>query len=243
MNNTILIAIFAFLLIATIVSFITIYRNLKKQLEFSDKEKEALRLSYDQIRKEKIDLQDQLQLTQNQERTYKVAFEDWKSKYDMLELKYSGLKKESEPKNSSGTAITVSDSESSLSLNTGLNSSKKSPVDSSDHLHAELSHFTRELRQILDQHVEILNKIIGADPDLKWSTSPAKSDPLHWIMGIDEDTSGILKNQGIRTFEQLYELPKKDLKKLILQFDEIDERIIESWPMQAGAIIRSKQES
>ena len=62
-------------------------------------------------------------------------------------------------------------------------------------------------------------------------------------MGIDEDTSSILKNQGIRTFEQLYELPKKELRKLMIQFEDIDERIIESWPMQAGAIIRSKEDS
>ena len=98
MNSNVLIALFAFLLIATVVTFISMYRNLRRRFDSLELEKESLRNSYDQIRKEKLNNDDQFQQALNQERIYKVAFEDWKSKYDLLELKYNTLKKDYESK-------------------------------------------------------------------------------------------------------------------------------------------------
>lgn len=236
MNSSILLALFAFLLITTIIVFVGMYRNLKKRVASYDLENNQLRISYDQIRKEKLSLDDQLHQATNQERTYKVAFEDWKSKYDLMELKYNNLKREYESK-----SITINDELKSVN---GLEDSKEltsSKTNSNTTIPLqELNKITDDLRTVLNQHLEILDKIINQDGDLKLNEVPVKSDPLHWIMGIDEDTSNILKNQGIRTFEQVYELPKKDLRKLMVQFDDIDDRIIESWPMQAGAILRSR---
>ncbi|MBK7812061.1 MAG: hypothetical protein IPI50_12670 [Saprospiraceae bacterium] len=45
---------------------------------------------------------------------------------------------------------------------------------------------------------------------------------------------------GIRTFHQLSELARKDLKKMMVQFEDIEDKLIESWPMQATAILNSK---
>ncbi len=200
---------------------------MKNLAIMQEREKENIRFSYDQIRKEKMDLEDQNQQLQNQEKTYKVAYEDWKSKYDLLEIKFNSLKKDLESKSQT----------SNSEISKIVLSAKNSESNSSN---TELSQITLELKKVLDQHLEILSQFISSDKKTETEESvESKQDPLHWIMGIDEDTSKILKNQGISSFEQLYDLSKNDVKKLMIQFDHIDDRIIESWPLQAGALIRS----
>mgnify|MGYP003440082950 CR=1 FL=1 len=66
------------------------------------------------------------------------------------------------------------------------------------------------------------------------------ADPLHLIKGIDPETSTKLQSQGIRTFEQIAHTARKDLKKWIFEFDDIDDKLIESWPYQAEAIMNIK---
>ncbi|NOT36039.1 MAG: hypothetical protein HOP11_01525 [Saprospiraceae bacterium] len=229
MSSSVLIALFAFLFVATLIACISLYVNLKNQIQIKDNERDTLKAAFDVTRKEKFDLQELVDQAQNQEKTYKVAFEDWKSKYDLLEAKYNSLKRDSEHK----TAITE---KSELKEQT-----KASGTENLSEI-SELSKITYDLKSILNQHLEVLGKMVNTDSNQQEviSTPNVQSDPLHWIMGIDEDTSKILKNQGIQTFEQLYNLPKTEIKKLMIQFEEIDDRIIESWPMQAGAIIRSK---
>ncbi|MEP7195713.1 MAG: hypothetical protein ABI851_04290 [Saprospiraceae bacterium] len=243
MSNTILIALFAFLIIATIIVFVSIYNKLSKQLSKEEREKESLRISYDQLRKEKIELDDQIQLSLNQEKTYKVAYEDWKSKYDLLESKFNVLRKEIENKTyPTGNQTNLKTEEEVIEVKSkALDSNQESKTNSNNNQN-EISLLTSDLRNILNQHLQILSKVINSESGIQLMDLGVKSDPLHWIMGIDEDISSILKNQGIRTFEQLHELPKKELRKLMLQFEDIDERLIESWPMQAGAIIRSQAE-
>ena len=60
MNSNVLIALFAFLLIATVVTFISMYRNLRRRFDSLELEKESLRNSYDQIRKEKLNNDDRI---------------------------------------------------------------------------------------------------------------------------------------------------------------------------------------
>ena len=60
-------------------------------------------------------------------------------------------------------------------------------------------------------------------------------------MGIDDEVSKQLQNQGINTFEQISSLQNKEIRKLMVQFEEIDDKIIESWPMQASAILNTKE--
>lgn len=238
MSSTVLIAIFAFLLVVTVISFFSIYTNLKKQNGFLEREQQSLRLTYDQIRLEKLQIEERYEQANNLERTYKVAFEDWKSKYDLLEIKYNALKKDLEQQR-----IAESKSTEPVAAIVNNSSSESDRPRNSTANEDELSEFrqlSNDIRNILNQHLEILSKMVH-DGELSPSSSPPKSDPLHLIMGIDEDVSVVLQNQGIRTFDQLVDLPRKEVKKLVAQFDEIDERIVESWPLQAGAIIRAKQ--
>jgi len=225
MSSTLLIALFAFLFIATLITSIFIYLSMKRVIETRNFEKENMKATYDQSRKDKIDLEDQLQQLQNQERTYKVAYEDWKSKYDLLELKYTNLRKEIETK--AGSTSIEADSDEKVF---------ERQRDSKSEVHS----ITLEIKDILNQHLEALNQIIH--PGRKSTKSHTKpAEPLHWILGIDQDTSRILQNNGINTFERVSKLSKAEVRKLKTQFEEIDENIIESWPLQASAIIRSKK--
>ncbi|MFN8280638.1 MAG: hypothetical protein U0V49_10185 [Saprospiraceae bacterium] len=237
MSSTLLIAIFAFLLVVTVISFVSIYTNLKRQNGSLDREQQSLRLSYDQIRLEKLQMEERYQQAINLERTYKVAFEDWKSKYDLLEIKYNALKKDFEQQR-------ISENKSEPVAEIVNNSSSASEYQHHSAANeiqlSEFRQLSSDIRNILNQHLEILSKLVH-DVDLSPNSTAPKSDPLHLIMGIDEDVSAVLQNQGIRTFDQLVDLPRKEIKKLVAQFDEIDERLVESWPLQAGAIIRAKQ--
>lgn len=232
MSSSLLVALFAFLFVATLIACISLYVSFRNQLKSKDLEKESLKIAFDQIRKEKIDLQDRVSLAQNEEKTYKVAFEDWKSKYDLMESKYNSMKRELE------TRQPISEkSESNPIQYTNTSHESQSPT-----LTKELSQITADLKTILNQHLEVLGKFVSTESiQTQLTKQETPSDPLHWIMGIDEDTSRLLNNQGINTFKQLSELPKTELKKLMIQFDDIDDRVIESWPMQAGALIRSKE--
>lgn len=57
------------------------------------------------------------------------------------------------------------------------------------------------------------------------------------IDGINEEIFAEFKELGVNTFVQIAEASRKDLKKWMFHFEEIDERIIESWPYQAKAIL------
>ena len=60
-------------------------------------------------------------------------------------------------------------------------------------------------------------------------------------MVIDDEVSKQLQNHGLNTFEQISSLQNKEIRKLMVQFEEIDDKIIESWPMQASAILNTKE--
>jgi predicted flap endonuclease-1-like 5' DNA nuclease len=94
---------------------------------------------------------------------------------------------------------------------------------------------------ILDQHLEIISSLIGDEKMEAINKKIKPADPLHWIMGIDEDVSKRLQNQGIKTFTQISSLPKKEIRKLMDQFEEIEEKVIESWPLQASAILNTQE--
>ncbi|MFN8332369.1 MAG: hypothetical protein U0T81_14325 [Saprospiraceae bacterium] len=59
---------------------------------------------------------------------------------------------------------------------------------------SEFRQLSSDIRNILNQHLEILSKLVH-DVDLSPNSTAPKSDPLHLIMGIDEDVSAVLQNQ------------------------------------------------
>ncbi len=208
--------------------------SLKNQLRDIKTERDQLRFNFDQVRKEKIETDDKLNQLQAQERTYKVAYEDWKSKYESLEQKYTSQRKDLESKLKVNAVYSSKESEPEMDESIVRLKTVSAPVSSQD------SQLIKDLKSVLDQHLEILKSLISDDKTLGSIQKEMPSDPLHWIMGIDEDTSHILKNMGIRTFHQLSELARKDLKKMMVQFEDIEDKLIESWPMQATAILNSK---
>jgi len=236
MNNiTLIIASFAGML--AVAGIVTLYWNmriLKSQVEDLKTERNQVRASYDQLRKEKIESDEKLAQIQSQERTYKVAYEDWKSKYESLEIRYQALKKDLDSK----TAQTNPPSTESTIEKKNFNSiSTKDPINPSE------SQILSELKLILDQHLELLKNFMNEGTAASGTSKIEHADPLHWIMGIDEDTSNVLKNLGIRTFRQMAELPKKELRKMMLQFEDIEDKVIESWPLQASAILNTQAAS
>ncbi len=208
-------------------------------------EKNELKILYDQLRKEKFDLEDNLAQIQGQERTYKVAYEDWKSKYALLEDKFTELKKEAEftsheeldslktelqllEKENKMLSAKIHDLELQLS---GLKNTTPEPSTASAD-----SKIVTELKSVLDQHLAIISNIIGDEKMEQYTQKNIPSDPLHLIKGIDEEISEKLQAQGVRTFDQIKNSSRIDLKKWMIEFEDIDEKIIESWPYQAEAI-------
>jgi hypothetical protein len=233
MNNiTLIISSFAGML--AVAGIVTLYWNmriLKSQVEELKSERNQIRNNYDQLRKEKIESDEKLTQIQSQERTYKVAYEDWKSKYESLEIRYQALKRDLDSK-----------STQAVHLNTEVVADKKpqsNNLGKEQPLHSE-SQILSELKLILDQHLELLKNFMNEGSAASGVSKAEHSDPLHWIMGIDEDTSVVLKNLGIRTFRQLAELPKKEIRKMMLQFEDIEDKVIESWPLQANAILNTQ---
>lgn len=211
-------------------------------------EKNDLKILYDQLRKEKFDLEEKMSQIQGQERTYKVAYEDWKSKYSVLEDKYQQLKRDSEShspeemvhlknevtlrdKVNESLTSRLKDLESQLAA---LHSNSPAPSNNND------SKIVSELKSVLDQHLAIISNIIGDERMGQYTQKNIPSDPLHLIKGIDSDVSAKLQAQGIRSFEQIIHTSKRDLKKWMLEFEEVDEKLIESWPYQAEAILNVK---
>jgi hypothetical protein len=93
--------LFSIFAILAIASILTLFYNLKRQKELTNSilsEKDQIKIAFDLCRKEKMDADDKLNLIQAQEKTYKVAYEDWKAKYEMLENRFILLKKELEAK-------------------------------------------------------------------------------------------------------------------------------------------------
>ncbi len=236
---------FGVLVLATLITAWILTSKANKEAKSALIEKNELKILFDQLRKEKFDLDEKLSQIQGQERTYKVAYEDWKSKYSMLEEKYQQLKKESE----------LQSPEELVVLNNEIKALEKENQLLNDKIHeldiqiASLktgaaipaangdSKIVSELKSVLDQHLAIISNIIGDEKMEQYTHKNAPADPLHLIKGIDPETSAKLQAQGIRTFEQIAHTSRKDLKKLIFEFDDIDEKLIESWPYQAEAIL------
>ncbi|MBK7305063.1 MAG: hypothetical protein IPI90_17935 [Saprospiraceae bacterium] len=238
MGNTYIffVSIFAILALASIL---TLFFNLKRQKTLTDSalnEKDQIKLAFDLCRKEKMDADDKLSLIQAQEKTYKVAYEDWKAKYEMLENRFILLKKEIESKPNYVESQVVPDIKATIKPSqTEQNKEVTATETISD------KSIIKELKLILDQHLEIINNLIGDEKFESIHKKAKPSDPLHWIMGIDDEVSKQLQNQGINTFEQISSLQNKEIRKLMVQFEEIDDKIIESWPMQASAILNTKE--
>ncbi|MBK9272342.1 MAG: hypothetical protein IPM48_12175 [Saprospiraceae bacterium] len=227
---------FTFLILLALASIGILWWNinrLRDKIRDLKSERDQIRLNFDLLRKEKFETDEKLNQLQAQERTYKVAYEDWKGKYEILEQKYTLLKKEMDSKVESIQDYTVGrvgKNEQDYSLSTN----RESPQETAGH------QILKDLKSVLDQHAEVLRKLIADDKIISAPIKELPSDPLHWIMGIDEDTSAEIKNMGLRTFQQIAELPRKEIKKMMLQFEDIEDRVIESWPLQAGAILNSK---
>ncbi len=240
---------FGILVLVTIIVAWIFTSKANKEAKSAAHEKNELKILYDQLRKEKFDLDDKLSQIQGQERTYKVAYEDWKSKYSLLEEKYQLLKKDAEAHTPEELVLLNDElklietenhslNEKIKELESQLNSLKSnassSPASSGD------SKIVSELKSVLDQHLAIISNIIGDEKMEQYTHKNIPADPLHLIKGIDPEISTKLQAQGIRTFEQIAHTSRKDLKKLIFEFDEIDEKLIESWPYQAEAILNMK---
>ncbi len=239
--------IFIFFGILVLATFITAWiftSKANREARTSLQEKNELKILYDQLRKEKFDLDDKLSQLQGQERTYKVAYEDWKSKYGLLEEKYQQLKKDADPQGHEEALLLKSEikllEKENEALTDKIRQLEQAP---SANLNAAVpsasgdSKIVSELKSVLDQHLAIISNIIGDEKMEQYTHKNIPADPLHLIKGIDPEISSKLQAQGIRTFEQIIHTPKKDLKKWMIEFDEIDDKIIESWPFQAEAIL------
>ncbi len=233
-NSSITMMIFFGILIG--LSFLALayilIQNKKSAVAQLKQERDLLKMQFDQARKEKIDLEDEINSARAQEKTYKVAYEDWKSKYALLEEKYFQLKKEFQeiaenkpPSNHSHDPIN----------NTQATSSPQASVHVSGHT-LDGQKILQDLKTILDQHLEIISRMIGEEDFQKMSKPPVPSDPLHWIQGMNEEVIQKLHKQGVRSFDQIAAASRRDVGKWIMEFEDIDERIIESWPLQAAAI-------
>lgn len=241
-----LLIFFAISALATVAICLYLVSKHKAELRQILLDKDILKNQYDNIRKEKIDLEDKVIQAQSQEKTFKVAYEDWKTKYDLLEEKYMLMRRELELSNLNSpsslesnkllTSAALLESKPTEPNNTKLqitnNKEQNQPVTERNVIN--------ELKQILDQHLQIISGMIAEDKSPKMPEEP-KADPLYLIDGIDQDIFEELKTMGIFTFEDLAEVPRKDIKKWILHFEDMDEKIIEAWPYQAKAIINYAQ--
>lgn len=236
------------LVLASLVySWILASKNSKENAHTRN-ERDELKIQYDLLRKEKIDFEEKLDQAIAQEKTYKVAYEDWKSKYNLLEEKYFTLKKmadqsDLEPSEKINHLEKEIESKNNLinSLYEQLNASTgkiqmlpPSPANNSD------SKIVADLKSVLDQHLAIISQIIGDEKMEQYTAKTSPADPLHLIKGIDENISLSLQKKGIRSFEQLATSSKRDLRKWMIDFEEVDIELIDSWPYQAEAILNLK---
>ena len=98
-----------------------------------------------------------------------------------------------------------------------------------------------EMRSLLNQHMLILQQVIGEETFTKLSLAhAAPTDPLVWIVGIDENVKEKLVSSGIRSFEQIAEISQKEMRNWFVLFEDVDQNLIESWPLQAQAILKTK---
>ena len=47
-------------------------------------------------------------------------------------------------------------------------------------------------------------------------------------------------SSGIRSFEQIAEISQKEMRNWFVLFEDVDQNLIESWPLQAQAILQTK---
>jgi seryl-tRNA synthetase len=239
---------FGVLVLATMIAAWIFTSKAIRESKSATHEKNDLKILYDQLRKEKFDLEDKLSQIQGQERTYKVAYEDWKSKYSLLEEKYHELKKDTELHSPEETALlnkeinllekvneTLKEEINDLNLRISNLSSNPAIVSTNSD-----SKIVSELKSVLDQHLAIISNIIGDEKMEQYTHKSIPADPLHLIKGIDPEISAKLQSSGIRTFEQIVHTSRRDLKKWMIDFEEIDDKLIESWPYQAEAILNMK---
>lgn len=243
---------FGILVISSLIVMWVVASRYRSEARDAIRDKNDLRILYDQLRKEKFDLDEKILQTHEQERTYKVAYEDWKSKYVILEEKYLEVKRKFEDLS---LLIDSEQSNHPLKLAQNLNqelelkvfeleqqilnlktSQKISESESGD------SKIVSDLKSILDQHLMIISNIIGDEKMEQYTLKAQPADPLHLIKGIDDDVASQLISKGIRSFDQLKNTSKKDLRKWMVEFDEIDDKLIESWPYQAEAILNVTHE-
>jgi chromosome segregation ATPase len=236
---------FGALVVITMVAAWIYSSKASKDAKTAILERNEFKILYDQLRKEKFDLEDRISQIQGQERTYKVAYEDWKSKYALLEDKFQELKRDSELHATEDlshlkTELQVLEKENKVlsakieDLESQLAQLKSAPVATPTA--SQDSKIVTELKSVLDQHLAIISNIIGDEKMEQYTQKNIPADPLHLIKGIDEDVSEKLQAQGIRTFDQIKNSTRIDVKKWMIEFDDIDEKIIESWPYQAEAI-------
>ena len=240
---------FAILAIGTIAVCLNLNYKRKDEIRQLVTDKETVKIQYDQARKEKIDLEEKANNAIAQERTFKVAYEDWKSKYELLESKYIQLRKDIEQINANtSTSKFVTNEAASIKEEDKISIKEPSFITQSLALKNEVSQSNQEnsaviqeLKQILNQHMQIISGMINDEKSVqKLFEPPIHIDPLMLIDGINEEIFAELKEIGIHTFSQIAEATRKDIKKWIFHFEEIDENIIESWPFQAKAILKKK---
>jgi predicted flap endonuclease-1-like 5' DNA nuclease len=233
---------FAILAIGTIAVCLNLNYKRKDEIRQLLTDKETVKIQYDQARKEKIDLEEKANNAIAQERTFKVAYEDWKSKYEILESKYIQIRKEIEQINANNaTSKLIANEATPVKLEEKTSTLESTFAQKNEVLpysNQENTSVIQELKQILNQHMQIISGMINDEKSVqKLFEPPIQIDPLMLIDGINEEIFAELKEIGVHTFSQIAEATRKDIKKWIFHFEEIDENIIESWPFQAKAII------
>ena len=247
-----------FIILVLITGLITYFYIRKKSNELSSAiaEKNLLKTQFDQIRLDKLGLDEHIQNLVIQEKTYKVAYEDWKAKYEWLDLRYQQLKHDLESKPIKANelvnqfelpSISPTSNEKIITSNSKLsdisNQQPESLTQVKTNLPGELygKEILNELKSILDQHLQIIGGVIGDEKLGSIQQKNQSFNPLYYIEGIDHSIALQLNDQGIQTLEQLANISKSILKKWHFQFEELDETIINSWPFQATAILNSKK--
>lgn len=231
---------FGLLVAATIFYSLWMTNRSSGQLKEMTRERDEIKFLYDQIRKEKLDFDEKLNQALSQEKTYRAAYEDWKSKYTFLEEKHLQLKKELEQMDAiqqPGKSTDLLEKEQLIhALTSRIAELENQPISPSPATTSE-SKILSDLKSVLDQHLAIIGQIIGDEKMEQYTHKSPPADPLHYIKGIDENISLALQSHGIRTFQQMAITPRKDLRKWMIEFEDVDDKLIESWPLQAEAIL------
>ncbi|MCC6753119.1 MAG: hypothetical protein IT266_03935 [Saprospiraceae bacterium] len=217
--------------------------QLLQRWEQQERERDALKSQYDLLRKDNFDLNQRLEQSVSQEKTYRAAYEDWKSRYALLEERHIQLKKDAEERDAR-ESIPIGELLRGPSRDAELERLRERVAD----LEGQLNHrpapapseskIVADLKSVLDQHLAIISKIIG-DEKMEQYTQGLPSDPIHLIKGMDEQVCATLRESGYRTFEQIANVPRKELRKWMTVFEDVDDKLIASWPYQAEAIINA----